>query len=682
MIKRGTLILASLRRFLSATSAYRLCLTVATVCLLTAGYILTYQLFFVELPLEQVAITINGGEQKEFRYDGVVYFRGIEVGAGDTVELTYESPRILEKVNSKQLEFFLQVNQDGAWPQEPVGQLTIAQGTAHEPIVWDVLPQQLQRFAIPWQASSFRTNTLQVTFTAADAITTPAIVFATNIRNINLSLRGLFWAGLGLVLFVAAGRLKGKVDQRLVAIVTLTLVTMTYFHSGALISNHFFPGSHYKVSAMITNVGRAVRDGHFKEVMYRSTGFSYVPALTIAVESTSRVGFHGYRDVYPTSRYVMFGWVALALVMLVIAVYRNIHPWAALAVGLIYATFYPFMVDLYFADADAYFIPFMTMLLAVFLNLTGGYLKYRQGLIALSVIMVAMGSVKVTSALLVPLLPLATWARTIVTRRTLRDRKSLGLFLALVVSFLVGSQLSSAFQHPQRHVGIEGVKFQDNVFWHMLWAATGHYDSYTAHNFTSSAGLRNRRVAEITGLPADLTYIRHSQMATEMVYKPGVLNALKERPGIFYSTAYFRIYQDGYTFMKHNGTRLWEEIVEQPSRQLEMIRFGEMWKIAPLVLLAKLEEHDMTRMVDLLLIIIALAGIGLLRRADLLVLLYGLVAAKVVFRMWIHSLERYMMFTNVALIIGLAVFVVVATRALWSASGMLRSVEQSTRQRG
>lgn len=678
----------------------------STVFFLIGGYFLTYHLFFLELPVQDIAYKQSGGQVEYFRYDGVAYFEGTRLQDEERQQLRYVVPRVVQWVDGKAIEFLIKIDdvKPGVSPKEPYGVLQIKQSGGETTEV-TLRSTALQRFKIPWETER-DINRLKIGF-QAESPDNQGVIFATQLRDVSLLPYAVFCFLLaGAALFWAVRR-SGAGGYRLAFFTLIPVVVMYYFHSGAFISLEYISAgtgetAHGKVAPMAIHLGKLFETGYFKEKLYRATGFALVPLVSYFIEGTWATE-KAFAYIYPTTRYLMFAWAALSLVYLGSTVYRYINPSVALIFGLLYATFFPFIVDFYDSEADSYFIPLMTLFLGYFIALIHRPDRFRRYAISLGLVMLVMTSVKITPVFLVFLVPLAIWLQAYsLEKKWLPDKRVIAILLILILGAYTGKQAGKLFQHPNRHVGIEGVPFQSNVLWHLIWAASGRYDYYSAHDFTKSGSLRKRRVAEATGIPFQRSgYLHHAQAATDKLYKPGVLNALKERPGFFYATAYVRFFRETLRFYKYFNTSVrlyWFVWLEDPRgersvvrdhhdypviqfpprevtgysgeriptgpRELELIRYGKMWKISPVVFLTKLIQGELTWMLDLILLGMALLGLSFIPRLDLKVFLFGCFLANFTGSTLLHGVLRYFNFTNVALLFGLALFVYTLYRSL------------------
>ncbi|MGH8605245.1 MAG: hypothetical protein ACREXR_21390, partial [Gammaproteobacteria bacterium] len=72
-----------------------------------AGYLLSYQLFFTAMPVERLG-KMSGGKRVDFIYEGVAYFRGVELRSGEATQVTYSAPRVA-RIGRPKIEFFVEV---------------------------------------------------------------------------------------------------------------------------------------------------------------------------------------------------------------------------------------------------------------------------------------------------------------------------------------------------------------------------------------------------------------------------------------------------------------------------------------------------------------------------------------------------------------------------------------------
>jgi hypothetical protein len=413
------------------------------------------------------------------------------------------------------------------------------------------------------------------------------------------------------------------------------------------------------------------KHGTFRERNYRGAGVALLPLAVSIVEGGGKALRPSFQNVYPTSRYLMFTLFMGGVLFLGAATCRLEGAEVGLTFVALAVTFFPFIADLYNPDADALFIFLFPFFLAFLLRARFGLGGFWPNLIGALVTFFLMGFTKITPVFLVLAAPLLVLLPFTMPRLP-KVFVAAGLALLLSVTFFAGGRVSEALQHPNRNIGIKGEPFQETVAWHMIWAAYGTFDHHSAHWFTKSARLRNERVRKITGLPEN-TYVRHAQSASEQIYKPGVLQAFSERPGYFYATAFLRFYNHGLRFYRYtyggDSSDVWEpwlgdgfresrvisgEEVFGLSPEREAIRYDEAWKVSPLILLAKITQSDMTRLADLVLLMLAFIGMIGMRHRGLGAFLVFCALAQIVFAFGIHGINRYFMFCSVALLLGLA----------------------------
>lgn len=642
--------------------------------LAVAGYFLLYQGFLHQASLSDLTREPDDQGEELFRYDGVADFQGTRLGQMESLSAQYRVPNVVGAGIRPYLEMFVRVDGMEAGTRRP-GRLRITQGKGSEPIVIDLRGEELQRVSIPWEPSLSEDNKLDIRYQAAarsgrDDASVGDIQLAVEVADIGLWPYALVFGVLGIGLLAAGLRSPTGPSRGVVAVVGVSVLVMAVLHSGGMLSNVLFDGDHGQVSGMGRQLLEVGETGSFRDNIYRGTGFSLVPLVTMAIEGADGLDYM-ISQVYPTSRYVFFVWVAVSLGFLLVSLYRNVGAAVALVVGLLYASFLPFIIDIYRPDADAYFIPLMTVLLAAFLYYRRSTKLFpASGWVMASVLLVMM-SVKVTPAFLIFLIPLAVFLHTVVWQRTWRAPRAAVLLGALLVAAIIGTSLSTAFYPETRNVGVPGIEFQEHVGWHMLWAAAGRFESDNPHGFVKSGDLRRQAVSEATGLPADVTYIHQSQLATEELYRPGFRNMLEERPGFYYGTSALRAYEMGTYVYRYDGIPFADDLSLESATQL--INRDEMWKVAPTYFLARLVTEGFALPLELLILTCAVLGILALRRLDLIVLLLGCVLAELVFASFVHVQIRYMNFTNVALLIGLGVFVVVVLRLFWRSATIVSS---------
>jgi hypothetical protein len=662
-----------------------------------AGYLLTYSLFFNNLNISKMG-QASGGKPMDFRYDGVAYFHGTALLTHSNWELSYFAPRILGLADGK-LEFFVEVPQVKInRSNEQIGNLVVfhrEKKNKDEEII-PIYANHLQRFKVDWQPKLQHNNNLVVRYRAKEDYKESTIHFAAVVSDIDLFLPTLLTLGLGVTSILISTQWNGRRERGVMMKRTLVLLLITgvafYAHSGAFISQEFFTQSDNRViSGMARQLDHLLEHGFFRETNYRGAGAAILPLGTYLVEGNRLALQRFFQDIYPTSGYLAFVLFTGSILFLGDTLWRLEGRAIGITFMVLAVTFFPFIADLYSPDADAmllFLFPFFTAFLLRTCYGIGYTWSNWTGMLLTFFI---MGLTKVTPIFL------AIVAPTIVLFpfKFSRARKIVLTYAVmsfmLTAVFVAGVKTSDILEHPERNVGIEGEAFQDTVIWHMLWAANGVFDHHSAHGFTKSARLRNERVSQATGLPPDETYIRHAKSATDELYKPAWIQAFKERPGYFYSTAFLRFYNHGLRFFRYtyggDSSGVWqpwlkdgfqtsangveselisEEEVFKLTQERKAIRYSEAWKVSPLVLNAKITQGDMTRLTDLVLLVLAFAGMLSVRYRGFAVFLILCALAQIVFASFVHGINRYFMFCSTALLIGLAISLCSMTKIILS----------------
>jgi len=670
-------------------STWPLAYGLSIVLLVAAGYFLTYHLFFVNLPLRDVSRSGSSGKMEMFIFEGVAYFDGTVLEPGQQDSIVYVVPRVVGLAGDACLEFFVRLKTGENSTSEGsgrIGSLVVTQGKG-EALRAPLSRSTQQRFCIPWSPAFGKKNILSVKYEAEEDVSTPNLVFAINIRGVNLLFPALILGVVGFAIGILAKRRLGGRHVMVLATVTLPILLMYFVHSGAFISNEYISAgegtaAHGKLSGACRQAEKLLKTGTIGKRCYRNVGYTMVPLASALVEGGTHALKKDFAEIYPTTRYAMFVLTAVAMALLAGGLSHRIHPAVGLVTGLLYATHFPFFSDLYDPDADAYLIPLFTMALAFLVHYiyAPGKKKY---LIYLGMTFLAMFTIKIQPVFMVVVIPFVFWIKGVVQERKWCDGRVLLLFAVLCFSLLVGKGIASYFRPSERSVGIEGVEFGGHVFWNQLFAANGQFDSWNPFGFVKSRNDRIRLVAKRTGLPyserADGSaegYLHHAQIAVDEVYKPAVLGALRERPGFFYANGWYRYYEKGIRFLHYVGRSVrndwyvwkqgygkWKVISGQRIREvpyeLELNRRGKMWKIAPAVFMTKLFQYHIGPIVEICAIVLALAGMFLIPDLGLKLLLFLCFIAQTFAVAFIHWPNRYVSFLNVALIVGLSFFMVV-----------------------
>jgi len=651
------------------------------------GYFAAYQLFFIELPLVDIAKYQQGGAEETFIYDGIAYFDGTRLADGERTQIHTGSLRAIDG-DDKGIELYVRLDQV---PEDQTTDRVV--GTLDIQHKWDgdvVAEQQveltertLQRHTIGWPTDNATDYTFDVQYVPADGSDVQSVLFGTNIVGVRFWWPMMLFGLIGLAAVATWLWFHQWRRTKQVAWFIGVLALMALLHSGGFISNEYFDSAQSSIGSAHRYAWEAIDTGELEKGEYRSLGYSMIPAIAIVVEGMHVTQVYDRDDsidkfyflqTFPTERYLMFLWTAIALGLLFGAVWRYIHRAVAVIFGVLYASFYPFIVDLYNVADDAYAIPLYTMFLAAFIHYVYGGRRSWRPVVAMALAIAMMLFSKVTPAFLMLLAPVAIWAgvwqqRNVSITKKLFDWRSAAVLVVLVTAGMTARSIG--------HIGGEiapGEPYAKTVFWEIVWASNGRFDAYTAHWFTKSGTERSKRVENQTGLDADRSRFRHSQTAMDEVYKPQVLHALAERPGFFWSMATQRAERGGLTFYRYTvgGSKRWSEWLQtgydvgemreisgrkvRPVHlQMELVREGKYWKIAPLVTLTRFVQNDMSKELDYILIGLAIFGIFLLRRWDMILVLLGSIGAKLAFGVFVHIPVRYVNFNNVGLLLALAV---------------------------
>ena len=654
--------------------------------LLIAGYFLTYQLFFVSLPLEDYARKMDGGASETFRYDGVVYFDGRRLQPNEEFILHYGSVRVLDAADDKGIELFIRMDAlpEGVDAARSVGTLHIENRVRDSVVNAVAVPLSAtlqQRHTIPWVTEAGKRNETSITFQPADdGVAVPHISLSTNIVGVTYWPAIVVFALLGygmMFLLTLAQRFRNLL---LLAAIALAFGVMLPLHSGAFTSNEFFDETEDSILSTYGDAHLFFNEGEWKAEQYRSTGYMFVPAMTFLIEGLDAAkDRHFMLSTLPTPRYVMFAWFACALPLLIAAIWTYINKSVATIFGVLAASFFPFIVDLYNICDDAYGIPLFTIFLAAFITYAYNGRRGIGPIVVMVVTFFVMMTAKVTAAYLLLLVPFGLWLQAARETKKLVQVRPAILLLLMIPAFLGGRHIAGI---GERYVK-PGYPWASSTVPEILWAANGLYDEHSAFWFAKRGTTRTERIVEQTGLP-NTAMIRHSAAADELVYKPQLVAAVQERPGYFYSTAVLRSYKHGLGFFKYRygGSERWERF-EKDGRgkkvtisgqevyvlkhERQLIRKGKMWKISLLVFWSKFIQYQLPLAIDVLLLAMAVVGVFLLRRWDMGVLLLGCFGAKIVFNNFVHALVRYMDFNHIGLLLGLAV----TLYCLWMAMGIV-----------
>lgn len=655
-------------RFLSSR-APALCFAVlAGILLFYALYSWTLSLFLVRVPLVDLDRTIDADELAVFQLPDVGHFEGILLD-GDERQLSYRLPSLVDADRLDSLEVFAAPgpgNEEGLQPIhiEQDGQRHTIEG---------------QRTRIPWQSQEGEVNTLTLSSPAA----TPQDPLLVSIRTHGGSPWGpsiaLTIASL-LSLFLALRLGLALPSRRTLMPVFVLAIVMAVFWSAGLISLDYFGLGHGRLSGMAIRFGEALQDGHFNRTQYRPTTFALPVLLALPLEgfaATTREIVH----IYPVTRFALTIVTFAAFAFLTLSWSARAGRDSGIVLAILLGTFYPFIHDTFFPDVDALLIPVCAAITALVLRWGAGQSRPSMTsiLFGLTLLVVAF-SLKTTALAFVPMLGAFAFARSRNVSTTRRALVAGGVVAALLLVYYPSSSLGEIFQHPDRNVGVDDLRFQETQLWHVVWGGYGHFDRDTAFSFTSVGRERNDIVAEELGVPSE-GYLRQSQAATEEVYKPGVLNALDEMPSFFVSTAWHRLQTHGLRLYRYTAgagglIRPWTENTEarvdhldgEPASQPDMIqqstRLGRYWRIAPTVLLSRLQQGALSQAWDVALLGAGLLGLALLPVPGVRAYLAVGALLQIAMISGVHVMYRYGAFLSIIILLGLAWLVTRAFRLL------------------
>lgn len=686
-----------IRRGVSGARGRTALITLGAIALLYAGMWLAYAIFYVAEPIESFAKAEGHVERAPFRFDGVTYFDGHELAGGQSVLFRYMAPRMLANRAGAELEFFIRIDGMPDAPtivngpltpsndaEQPLGTLHVRLGKSEHAI--ELEQRTFHRFRLPLDAETSRKNQFEVRFDVLDGIARTdgepvRLTFATNVHASSMfGFAGLF-GFIGIALLGAAGLTAPRIDWRLIIVLGGTIIACWFFQSGGFTSNAYFNGDENRIAAMAGQFDKLMKNGSFSDTVYRQGGTLVVPAVWLMIEGTRDVLKGDNPERLPGIRYLTWAWFLVAFLVLQAALYRSFGAWLPLIAGLLYATHaHTYEYGLFKIDSDAFIFPWCMFIIASTLRMNMNPTRGRwwAHAIWIAVCAAGLGSLKSTPIVFVGLIPVVHWVALFVATRRLPQRRPVILGALMAGCFIVGGALGTWPHSDNRNIGLEEYPFQDSVLWHLVWAANGHFDDHSAHWMTKNGPLRSDRVAEHLGIPS-MTYVRHAQAATDEVYKPQMLNAMRERPGFFYGNFYQRALHYALHFYRSTSQEHHAEWEERERSHDEIIngeavsgidamanlsRYGRLWKVAPMVLVAQISDRTIGLGSDLILITMSIAGIILLRRLDVVILFLGLVAIKFGAGIILHETNRYFAFAHIPMLIGLASVLIAAARCL------------------
>lgn len=360
-------------------------------------------------------------------------------------------------------------------------------------------------------------------------------------------------------------------------------------------------------------------------------------------------------NVLPTGRLFMMLLFIASLSFLVVQARKVIGPCTAVVLATATPFFLPFIIDLYNIEPDAYLIPAFALWTGISLPLLSGERVTYQRVALLAVLLVPMLMIKSTPLLLAVVLPLSVLFGNDRVRLRWRIKFSIACFLILSLAYPVASIVNNSLWTHPRTIGDSSDVVSDTKIWAALWGAAGDYDAENPHGFVRSGSKRDDILKEVLGRKGVSSRIRHSAVASEVLYKPGVLGALREQPQYFLSTANVRFWRHGLAMFSYprQGHRRWEPWSDRDA-DIDYIRRGVMWKSAPLVTVVRFFQQEWSRSLELLSIGAALLGASLLRVGTMRVCFFGLILGKILAMSFVHVLVRYTNFLNWVALISLA----------------------------
>lgn len=627
------------------------------VLLLYAGYAWILCAFLLRAPLVDLDRTVDADDLTVFQLPDTGHFEGLLLEGTDR-KLTYTLPSFVNRNSLDSLEVF---TAPGPQNEKGIQPITIIQGDVQNRV-------QTHRTRIPWEPNPDGTSSIVIEAPNA----TPEEPLLVSIRTHGASpwtFTFLLTAAGFCILLLARHINPNAPPLSLLTPLILLAFTMLLFWSGGLISIDYFGHGHGRLSGMAIRLGEALQVGHFNEIQYRPTTFSLPALFAFALEgsdATTREIVH----VYPVTRYITTVFFFLGFGFLAQTWTKTLGKDSGYILALLLGSFYPFLHDAFFPDVDALLIPLGAALTALIIRWAKGSEKLATpSVLAASLLIIYAFSLKTSSLAFVPMLAAFLFFQYSQTPLLRRSLLTIGVAATLLVVYLTSSNLGQAFQHPDRHVGVANLDFQNTQLWHVVWGAYGHFDRSSDFGFTSSGQRRNDIVAEELGVRSDL-YLRQSQAATDHVYKPGVINALKETPSFFLSTAWHRFEKHAlrlYRYTAGSGGLVtpWTKNVEgrvdylngrassQPNLIQESTRLDRYWRIAPTVTLTRLQQGTLSKSGDVLLLALAFIGIALVPLSGVRAYLMTGGLLQILMISTVHVLYRYGAFLSVMILLGL-----------------------------
>ena len=663
-------------RLLKKTPGFLL-ITASVVFFIISGYFITYQLFFTGTGIDELDTKKADKQCRVFRYNNVRYFKGIclnrenSQNAFTTERFEIYPPAILDNKKTE-LELFIRLETDGRFKKDPAkeaGRLLITETTGENTVTNEIAlyGTLLQRHSIPVTTQSRVKNSITIRFMPANP-NISGVLIGTAIHT-HFFREIILWGSLALLTLLLWILLNKKMKSTRLYLIILTVLVLAYFRSGAFISNEFFLKTTGQAATAKTSFGHAMhyfKKGAWKDTMYKPVGTKIIPFLVLLAEPEAvKNPGSTYITTYPTPRYIWFLFECLGLCFLVSCIYRYLSRTAGVLFPLVYVCFFPFLIDIYNMEGDAYSIIYMMILTGLLLKWTCRKKLEAADYISLFVATFLMLVTKISSAFLVVFVPAGfALGKLPECARTPSKIKPLFLLFCMILALFSASAVKKSVNTPRE--AQPGIKYYRSNIWSMLWAAQGISRKANAFPFTVSGRTRDKIIGKAAGLPPEKwKRLRHTRLGNELIFKPQLVQAIKETPGLFYANAIYRFIQYGPVFSWYKKMDYWKK----RKNIQKSIAMDTFWKIAPLVVVNNLfdfpPDTPLARFINLLLIAAALCGILFIRKIELIVIFFGSFFVKLSFNTFVHGMVRYFNFTHVPLLIGLTIFIIFFYKALY-----------------
>ncbi len=104
-------------------SAWPLAYGFSLFLLIAAGYLLTYHLFFINLPLRDISRSGSSRMTEIFIFEGVAYFDGTVLEPGQRDSIAYVVPKVVSLAGDVWLEFFVRLGREEEAVSDSSGQV-------------------------------------------------------------------------------------------------------------------------------------------------------------------------------------------------------------------------------------------------------------------------------------------------------------------------------------------------------------------------------------------------------------------------------------------------------------------------------------------------------------------------------------------------------------------------------